>query len=125
MRRREQLRLTFAAGRVIDIAAPDAGGAAALRELLAAASGDKDVIAELGIGLNPGATEPVGDILLDEKIAGSVHIALGMNEAFGGRNRSNLHLDLVMLRPSVSLDGTILVADGVLVERQPRPAPDV
>lgn len=110
----ERLRLTFARGRVVGVAAPDAAGAAALQELLAAASGDKDIIAEFAVGLNPGVVEPTGVVALDEKIGGSVHIAIGMNESFGGQNRSNLHLDLVMLRPIVELDGSPLVLEPVL-----------
>jgi len=110
----ERLRLTFAAGRVVKVQADDRAGVAAFNELLSASTGDRDVIAEFAIGLNPGVTEPVGDIAIDEKIGGSVHIAIGMNDRFGGRNHSNLHLDLVMLRPCVKLDGTTIVADGAL-----------
>ena len=110
----ERLRLTFAAGRVAKVEAQDEAGVAAFNELLSTSAGDRDVIAEFAIGLNPGVTEPVGDIAIDEKIGGSVHIAIGMNDRFGGRNHSNLHLDLVMLRPSVELDGTTVVADGAL-----------
>ena len=110
----ERLGLTFEGGRVVKAEAPDDAGVAALWEVLASASGDKDVIAEFAIGLNPGVTEAVGDAMLDEKIGGSVHIAVGMNERFGGRNRSNLHLDLVMLCPTVELDGSPIVTAGVL-----------
>jgi aminopeptidase len=60
---------------------------------------------DFAIGLNSNLHEPVGIAALDEKIDGSVHIALGMNEHFGGTNRSNLHMDLVMLRARVWLDG--------------------
>jgi aminopeptidase len=56
----------------------------------------------------------LGIVALDEKIGGSVHIAIGMNEHFGGGNRSNLHLDLVMLNPTVTLDGSPLVTHGLL-----------
>jgi len=112
----ERLRLAFAHGRVVDVSAPDLRGADRFRELLAASSGDKDVISEFGIGLNPSATEPVGDVTLDEKIGGSVHVAIGMNERFGGRNRSNLHLDLVILRPSVWLDERKIIEGGALCE---------
>ena len=110
----EQLRLTFEAGRLVAMDAPDPVGAEALRELLAASSGDKDVIAEFAIGMNPGVVEPVGDIWLDEKMRGSVHIAIGMNERFGGRNRSNLHLDLVIQRPQLWLDEELVVRAGAL-----------
>ncbi len=111
----ERLRLTFVDGRVVGVEAPDPRAVDSFREVLAASNGDKDVIAEFAIGLNPGATEPVGDVVLDEKIGGSVHIAIGMNAGFGGRNRSNLHLDLVILRPSVWLDGAQVVDDGSLL----------
>jgi leucyl aminopeptidase (aminopeptidase T) len=104
----EKLRLSFEHGKVVRIDAPEAGSVRLLEELLAASSGDKDRIAELGIGLNPGVNELTGDIMLDEKLNHSVHIAIGMNDRFGGRNHSNLHLDLVMLHPSIWLDGAIL-----------------
>jgi len=114
----ERLQLTFVRGRVVDVRAPDDGGVDSFWELMSASDGDKDVIAEFGIGLNPGITEAVGETMLDEKIGGSVHIAIGMNESFGGRNRSNLHLDLVMRHPTVGLDGSQIIADGTL-------APDI
>jgi aminopeptidase len=101
----EKLRLTFSQGKVTHIDAPQAAWVSLLEELLAVSSGDKDRIAELGIGLNPGVRELTGDMRLDEKLHGSAHIAIGMNERFGGRNRSNLHLDMIMLNPSVWLDG--------------------
>lgn len=110
----EQLRLTFSQGRVVLARAHDPSAVDSFWELLAASSGDKDLIAEFAIGLNPGATEPVGDIALDEKIGGSVHIAIGMNEHFGGQNRSNLHLDLVIMHPTVCLDSYPVIAGGVL-----------
>lgn len=109
----ESLRLTFSGGHVAGVEAPDSAGVEAFRELLAISSGDKDVIAEFAIGTNPGATEPIGNIALDEKIGGSVHIAIGMNERFGGRNKSNLHLDLVILKPTVRFDGRLVLENGV------------
>ncbi len=110
----EGLRLTFSRGRVVRAQAPDPGAVGAFWELLWASLGDKDRIAEFAIGLNPGVAEPVGDVALDEKIGGSVHIAIGMNHHFGGQNRSNLHLDLVIMHPTVWLDSYQVVADGVL-----------
>jgi aminopeptidase len=114
----ERLRLTFSGGRLVEIDAPSKKGADLLRDLLHASDGDKDLIAEFAIGLNPGLTESLGDIALDEKIGGSVHIAIGMNESFGGRNRSNLHLDMVILRPTVWLDGLPVIIDGRLIPMQ-------
>src|SRR4030043_1682095 len=49
----------------------------------------------------------VENLRLEEKLNGSVHIAIGMNDHLGGQNHSNLHLDLVMLHPSLWLDGIL------------------
>jgi aminopeptidase len=108
----EQLQLTFSEGRLVTFDAPDPAGVTLLRELLEASSGDKDRLAELGFGANPGVTEPIGIISLDEKLAGSVHIAIGMNDRFGGRNRSNLHQDFVILKPTVWFDGKKILENG-------------
>jgi aminopeptidase len=53
-------------------------------------------VGELGIGLNPKITKPIGYILTDEKIGGSVHVAIGANTgSYGGKNESVLHWDFV------------------------------
>ena len=52
-------------------------------------------VAELGIGLNPVIDRSIGYILTDEKIGGSVHVAFGMSESFGGAIMSNMHWDFV------------------------------
>ncbi|MDP2859026.1 MAG: aminopeptidase [Bacillota bacterium] len=85
-----------------------------LQAILASARGEKDVIAEFAIGLNPGVTKLTGLVSLDEKMLGSVHIAIGMNKNFGGMNESNLHLDFVVPGQTVLLDGEPLIIDGRL-----------
>jgi len=109
----EKLRLSFKDGRVVDELAPDPAGVASFCELLQASNGDKDRLAEFAIGTNPGVTEPIGNSSLDEKIGGSVHIAIGANERFGGVNKSNLHLDKVILKPTVWFDDTLILEEGV------------
>jgi aminopeptidase len=52
-------------------------------------------VGELGIGLNPVIDRAIGYILTDEKIGGSVHVAIGDNQGYGGVNKSNLHWDFV------------------------------
>ena len=53
--------------------------------------------AELGIGLNPLIDRIIGYLLCDEKIGGTVHIAIGMNndKAYGGASSSVLHWDFI------------------------------
>ncbi len=69
-------------------------------------------LGELGIGTNTGIDRPTGSILLDEKMAGTVHLALGRSyPETGGRNVSALHWDLICdLRA-----GGRLTADGEIV----------
>ncbi len=64
-------------------------------------------IAELGIGINPAAILR-GIVLEDEKVAGTVHIALGNNATFGGSVNVELHLDGIIRRPVVYSDDTNL-----------------
>ena len=54
------------------------------------------ILGELGIGTNFGIERPVGTILFDEKIGGTVHLALGRSyPETGGKNESALHWDLI------------------------------
>jgi leucyl aminopeptidase (aminopeptidase T) len=71
-------------------------------------------IAELGIGTNP-AARLTGNILEDEKALGTVHLAFGTSAGIGGVNWSSVHIDGLVLRPSVWLDGRPLMEDGSLV----------
>ena len=54
-----------------------------------------NIICEFGIGLNPNITELIGYTVLDEKMAGTFHIAIGDNTMFGGKNSAPLHMDFV------------------------------
>ena len=95
--------LRFEQGRVVSI---EGGRAAqALRELVADAGRGADVIAELGIGLNPNVT-PRGHVMLDEKASGTAHVAIGRNTgSYGGDNEAEIHVDCVFSAPQVEADG--------------------
>jgi len=71
-------------------------------------------IAEFGIGTNPGA-EIVGNILMDEKVYGTVHIALGDNSTIGGRVKAGIHLDGIIKKPTVYVDGRLIIKEGTFV----------
>jgi leucyl aminopeptidase (aminopeptidase T) len=68
-------------------------------------------IAEIGIGTNPKA-RIIGNILEDEKVFGTVHMAIGSNLSFGGSVDVPLHLDGIILKPTLEVDGKILIKDG-------------
>ena len=76
-------------------------------------------LGELGIGTNPGIDRATGLVLLDEKIAGTIHLALGRSyPETGGRNRSALHWDLICdLRQGgrLSADGNVVNENGKFV----------
>ena len=62
-------------------------------------------LAELGIGTNVGVTDLVGSVLLDEKAAGTVHVAIGDDAGIGGDTDAPLHLDGIIREPTVWADG--------------------
>jgi leucyl aminopeptidase (aminopeptidase T) len=80
-------------------------------ESLLGASEDARNVGELGIGTNPKA-RLIGTVLEDEKVYGTVHIAFGSNATFGGAISAGVHIDGVILSPTLSLDGRVVVRDG-------------
>lgn len=54
-----------------------------------------DVVAELGIGMNPKVEKVGADATLEEDALGTFHIAFGMNVMFGGKNACRFHMDFV------------------------------
>ena len=70
-------------------------------------------MAELGIGTNEEAIV-TGNILEDEKILGTAHVAFGASAAIGGTVQVPVHLDCVVLEPTVEVDGRPLVDAGEL-----------
>jgi aminopeptidase len=106
----EDLEVRFRAGRA------DLVGAARefdfVRRVVAASTPGADVIGELGIGINPAVGDPCGYMLTDEKILGTVHLALGENEFLGGTNTSSLHWDMMILRPTLEVGETPVLVDG-------------
>jgi len=76
-------------------------------------------LGELGIGTNFGIDRPVGAILFDEKIGGTVHLAIGRSyPETGGKNVSALHWDLICdLRRGgrITADGEVVQQDGRFV----------
>jgi leucyl aminopeptidase (aminopeptidase T) len=71
-------------------------------------------IAELGIGTNPNA-KVVGNILEDEKVLGTCHIAYGSNISYGGSVKSDVHWDAILLRPTIFLDKRKIMDSGELL----------
>ncbi len=71
-------------------------------------------IAEFGIGTNDSA-KLSGVLLEDEKVLGTVHIALGNNVSMGGNVNVPIHLDGVIKKPTVFLDDKMIMKSGKLL----------
>lgn len=106
----QPLGVRFSAGRAVDFV----GGPQAeeLRRIIEPIE-NGDNIGEFSIGTNPEARFE-GHITEDKKQLGTAHFALG-NSVVGGPVRADIHLDLLMLRPTIEVDGILLVKDGQVV----------
>jgi aminopeptidase len=107
------IRLRFERGRIVDASAEE--NEAFLIETLDTDDGARR-IGELGIGCNPGITRYMKNVAFDEKIDGTVHVAVGNGfPDIGGANVSNIHWDIVKdLRQGgrIELDGELVQENG-------------
>jgi leucyl aminopeptidase (aminopeptidase T) len=110
----EPVRMTVESGHLTG-----AEGAAGekLMDLLSRHGEDGTNVAELGIGTNEKAIL-TGEVIEDEKILGTAHVAFGASAAIGGTVQVPVHLDCVLTRPTVTVDGKEIVREGeLLVDR--------
>ncbi|HOM98783.1 MAG TPA: aminopeptidase [Acidobacteriota bacterium] len=115
----EDVCLEFEKGRIVRA---ESSNSAHLNRVLDTDEGAR-YVGEFAVGLNPHIRRPMGDILFDEKIAGSIHLTPGnaYQEAFNG-NRSAVHWDLVLLMDPSSGGGEVYF-DGELIRRDGRFVP--
>ena len=105
----EPVKLFFEKGRVAHIEGGE--GREYLENAITRHGDPARVIAELGIGTNPMARLQ-GNIITDEKVLGTIHVAIGRNDFIGGRNIANIHIDGVVSQPTLEIDGKILIDNG-------------
>jgi leucyl aminopeptidase (aminopeptidase T) len=97
----EPAMLTVAEGRIV---AANGGLGPPFIELLLAHGQDGTNLAELGVGTNDRA-RLTGNVLEDEKILGTVHVAFGASAGIGGTVSVPIHLDVVVIDASLEVDG--------------------
>lgn len=68
-------------------------------------------VAELSVGLNPKSIMQ-GIMLENEGVFGTVHIGIGTNITLGGTVKAAIHYDLIMWKPTIQLDGRIVLEKG-------------
>ena len=104
----DPVTLTVAGGRLV---AADGGRGAEFVGLLEAAGELGTNLAELGVGTNDRA-ELTGNVLEDEKILGTVHVAFGASAGIGGTVSVPIHLDVVVLDPTLDVGGRRVLERG-------------
>ena len=111
-RPRELLEIAIREGQAAEIT----GGIEAqrLKTLLAESGPSSRNFAEFALGTNRRCRVGVG-IREAKKAWGTAHVALGDNQSLGGVVESPLHIDFILLRPNVWLDGREVVRDGQLL----------
>jgi aminopeptidase len=111
------IKLTFKDGKAVEM--ESGANTERLRKVLTADAG-ASYVGEFALGYNPYILEPMNDILFDEKIAGSMHMALGAcyDDAPNG-NKSALHWDLVQIQRPEHGGGEIYF-DDVLIRKDGR-----
>ncbi len=113
----DKVRLTLEDGRIVDAAA--AQNEQRLRSILDTDEGAR-FIGEFSIAFNPHITEPMKDILFDEKIAGSIHLTPGnAYKSADNGNKSDVHWDMV-LRMTPETGGGEIYFDDRLIRRDGR-----
>jgi leucyl aminopeptidase (aminopeptidase T) len=108
---KEPVELTVEEGALV--AATGAMGEELMRQL-AEGGPDGTRVAELGVGTNEKAIL-TGELLEDEKILGTVHVAFGASAAIGGEIQVPVHLDCVVMKPTLTVDGREVVRGGELL----------
>ncbi|MBE1441162.1 aminopeptidase [Paenibacillus sp. OAS669] len=100
------LKVTIEKGRIVDAEGPDA---ARLLQILG--DGDGRQLGEFGIGTNDKA-RITGVVLEDEKVYGTIHVAFGSNNTFGGVIAAGVHIDGVVTKPTVYIDDRSIMENG-------------
>jgi leucyl aminopeptidase (aminopeptidase T) len=108
----QPLRVTIKDGWAVKFEGADANR---LESLLRRGDENAFNVGELGVGTNAKA-RLTGKVLEDEKVLGTVHVALGDNSSYpGGHSKSNSHMDGILLAPTVRVDGALFLEKGKLL----------
>lgn len=109
----EPIKLTIKNSRVISVDAGDQAIVTQLTKMFKEVK-NSDYLAEIAIGLNPCSLKN-GEFTEEKKAYGNSHIAVGDNTYFGGDVVSNVHMDMVIRKPTILMDGIDFVRDGKVV----------
>jgi leucyl aminopeptidase (aminopeptidase T) len=111
---RDPVQIQIAAGKAVNVT----GGREAddLQAALEAHGDGAHVVAEIALGTNPAALH-IGVVIEDEKALGTAHVGFGHSIGLGGTNASTVHLDAILSRATLQIDGLTLLSEGVVCGR--------
>ena len=109
----EPFEIQFKKGRIVRIS----GGkdAKKLQTLLDGLEDEARTFAELAVNSNPKAPQQLVGMRTDNSIAGHAHIGLGRNDHIGGKSATEAHLDMLLVWPTLLLDGKPILENGKLL----------
>jgi aminopeptidase len=118
----DEIKFTFEEGALVNITPVDHKASNIIRKAIEQAreAGDQepDYLCELGIGVNPSVLKLTGETLLDEKAEGTAHIAIGVNEPFGGDVQAkHIHEDFIFRNPTICIDDILVLDKGKLIAK--------
>lgn len=113
----DEIILTFREGRLAEMQPEECPSARHLRETqfgYAERRGDANWsnLAEVGFGLNPAVQDLTGYGIIDEKKAHTIHVAVGHSAGLGGDVESIIHCDMIARKPTVYVNGRLIMKRG-------------
>ena len=106
----EPIHMTIRESRIVSVDSGDPRIATRIQQLIDTVE-NADNIAEIGLGLNP-ASLLNGDFQEEKKARGTCHIALGDDLYYDGNHKCDVHIDMIMYKPTVLMDDIVVVDTG-------------
>lgn len=106
--------LTIKKGRIIKFESENLQYIKILNSIFKKINSKRRILAECGIGLNPKA-RLIGKMLIDEGAIDCMHFGFGSNYTVGGKNKTDFHLDFVIRKPFLDVNGRALLENGKLM----------
>jgi leucyl aminopeptidase (aminopeptidase T) len=106
----EPIEMKITASRIVSLDSGDSRIVEKIKQLIQTLD-NADNIAEIGLGLNPESLLN-GDVQEEKKARGTCHIALGDDLYYDGNHKCDVHIDMVMYKPTVIMDDIVVVEAG-------------
>ena len=109
----EPIIMKIKSGRIVSVDNGDLRIETRIKQLIDTVE-NADNIAEIGLGLNP-ASLLNGDFQEEKKARGTCHIAMGDDLYYDGNHKCDVHIDMIMYKPTVLMDNIVVVDTGTLM----------